>query len=148
MVAEDLDMYIWDGSKFIVKVLDGNGNRLGGVNVTFNINGVFYTRGTNENGIARLNINLDAVGDFIITSMYNGLSISNNIHIKPIQISAYDTILKSIVKNAVFDVINDTGVNVVSYDVDSDGNYIVNLGDLTGNIIDSLKVTKDGIILK
>ena len=37
--------------------------------VTFNINGVFYNRTTDANGVAKLNINLDA-GEYIITA-YN-----------------------------------------------------------------------------
>ena len=49
-----------------------------GEEVTFNINGVFYTRTTNASGIAKLNINLMA-GQYIITSSYNGLSIGNKV---------------------------------------------------------------------
>ena len=78
--AKDLTMKYKDGSKFEVKVLDGTGNPLAGSSVTFNVNGVFYTRVSDENGIARLNINLMA-GEYIITSTYNNLSISNKITI-------------------------------------------------------------------
>lgn len=46
------------GTGFVVKVLDTSGKVLANQNVSFNINGVFYNRKTDENGIAKLNINL------------------------------------------------------------------------------------------
>ena len=78
--AEDLRMSYRDGSTFNVTVLDGMGSPLVGVDATFNINGVFYNRTTDENGIARLNINLMS-GEYIITSSYNGCNIANKITI-------------------------------------------------------------------
>ncbi len=79
--ADDLEMKYKDGSTFNVTVFDGQGNPLAGVSVTFNINGVFYNRTTDSAGIARLNINLMA-GEYIITSEYDNLKISNTITIK------------------------------------------------------------------
>ena len=79
--ASDLDMKYKDGSTFNVSVVDGEGKALSGVNVTFNINGVFYNRTTDSEGIARLNINLMA-GEYIITSEYDDLRISNTITIR------------------------------------------------------------------
>lgn len=79
--ADDLNMYYKDGSKFEAKLVDGKGNDFPYQNVTFNINGVLYNRPTDFEGIARLNINLQA-GEYIITSSYNGFSISNIITIK------------------------------------------------------------------
>ena len=80
--TKDLNMKFRDGSKFEAKVLDGQGNPYAGQTVTFNINGVFYTKTTDADGIARLNINLPA-GTYIITSMYNGLNAANNVKIAP-----------------------------------------------------------------
>ena len=80
MYANDLKMSYKDGSTFNVTVLNGQGNPLANAAVTFNINGVFYTRNTNSNGIAKLNINLMA-GEYIITSTYGGLNKSNKITI-------------------------------------------------------------------
>ncbi|WP_407421898.1 carboxypeptidase-like regulatory domain-containing protein [Methanobrevibacter sp.] len=80
--ANDLSMKFCDGSKFEAKLLDGEGNSYSGQKITFNINGVFYDRTTDVNGIARLNINLNP-GDYIITSSYNGLNIANTIRITP-----------------------------------------------------------------
>ena len=79
--ASDLVMTYKDGSTFNVTVLDGQGNPLADAVVTFNINGVFYNRTTDSEGIARLNINLMA-GEYIITSEYDELRISNTITIK------------------------------------------------------------------
>lgn len=61
-------------------LLDSRGRPLEGATVTFNVNGVFYERITDIDGVAKLNINL-MPGRYIITSMYNGASISNNITI-------------------------------------------------------------------
>ena len=49
-------------------MIDGEGNPVSGVNITMNINGVFYNRTTNENGTARLNINLPP-GEYILTAI-------------------------------------------------------------------------------
>ena len=52
--------------------------------LTFNINGVVYTRKTDENGDAKLNINLPANDKgYIITTTCNGLSVSNKIFVEP-----------------------------------------------------------------
>ena len=76
----NLVKYYRNDSQYTVKILDGKGNSLGGAKVTFNINGVFYSRTTNENGTAKLNINLDP-GNYIITASYNGESVSNKINV-------------------------------------------------------------------
>ena len=82
--SEDLVKYYRNGSQFVVSVLDGEGNPLANSAVTFNINGVFYTRISDENGFATLNINLNP-GNYIITTYAtNGLSIGNNITVLPI----------------------------------------------------------------
>jgi len=78
--AVNMKMSYRDGSTFNATLIDGNGNPLANTNVTFNINGVFYQRTTDENGIARLNINL-MKGEYIITSSYNGSNIANKITI-------------------------------------------------------------------
>ena len=80
LFAKDLEMRFQDGSTFNALVLNGQGNPLANAAVTFNINGVFYTRYTNSSGIAVLNINLMA-GKYIITPEYDGMRISNTITI-------------------------------------------------------------------
>ena len=82
LIAEDLNMTYMDGSKFEATLLDGQGSPLKGEKITFNINGVFYNRTTDENGTAKLNIKLMA-GEYIITSMYeNDAAIANKVTIK------------------------------------------------------------------
>ena len=84
--GSDVVKYYKNGTQYYAVALDGNGNPLVGVNITFNINGVMYTRVTNEDGIAKLNINLDP-GNYIITVIHpNGQMISNNIVIIPANI--------------------------------------------------------------
>ena len=81
--AKDIQMRFKDGTKFEVTVLDDRGRPIGAnTQVVFNINGVFYTRSTDSAGVAKLNINL-APNDYVITTTYNGESISNKIHIIP-----------------------------------------------------------------
>jgi C1A family cysteine protease len=80
LTGEDLKMKYLDGSKYEAKLVDGQGKPIVGKNITFNINGVFYQRPTDENGIARLNIRLMA-GEYIITSQYGQAKISNKITI-------------------------------------------------------------------
>ena len=76
--ANDLVMRYHDGSQFKAKVLDGQGKPYAGQTVTYNINGVFYTKISGDDGIAGLTINLPA-GEYIITSMYNGLNVANKV---------------------------------------------------------------------
>ena len=79
--ASDLTKKYGTKTPFEATLLDGEGKPLKNTNVIFNINGVFYTRTTNENGIAKLNINL-MPGEYIITSTYNGANIANKVKIE------------------------------------------------------------------
>ena len=79
--TEDIVMFYKDGTGFKATILDGKGNPYPNQSVSFNINGVFYSRVTNATGVASLNINLQA-GKYIITTSYNGLSAANTIVIK------------------------------------------------------------------
>ena len=76
--TEDLVMKYHDGFQFKAKVLDGQGKPYVGQSISFNINGVFYTRTSGDGGVADLTINLPA-GEYIITSMYNGLNAANKV---------------------------------------------------------------------
>ena len=97
--ASDMSMTYRDGSKFNVTLLDGQGIPYANQELTFNINGVFYTRTTNELGVASLNINLQA-GNYIITSIYNGLSIANTIKIQGVETQGPLTVSGQIVNKA------------------------------------------------
>ena len=65
----DLTKYYRNASYATAKVLDDCGNPLKNTNITFNINGVFYTRKSNDEGIVNLNINL-APGDYVMTAIH------------------------------------------------------------------------------
>ena len=82
LVTKDLNMKYLDGSNFTAQVLDGKGTPLANQNVSFNVNGVFYHRITNEDGIASLRIRLMA-GEYIITSYWNNFQTGNTIKISP-----------------------------------------------------------------
>ena len=78
IIAKDLSMKYLDGSTFNATLVDGQGKAIAGVNITFNINGVFYHRTTNADGVTKLNIRL-MPGEYIITSMYDECWASNKI---------------------------------------------------------------------
>ena len=80
IIAKDLSMKYLDGSTFNAALVDGQGKAISGVNITFNINGVFYHRTTNADGVTKLNIRL-MPGEYIITSMYDECWASNKITI-------------------------------------------------------------------
>ena len=80
IIAKDLSMKYLDGSTFNAALVDGQGKAISGVNITFNINGVFYHRTTNAEGVTKLNIRL-MPGEYIITSMYDECWASNKITI-------------------------------------------------------------------
>ena len=82
IVQSDLTKYYLNASKFQATIYDKNGSLAVGKNVTFNINGVFYTKTTDSNGVVSLAINLRPE-EYIITTMYNGLAVGNNIVVLP-----------------------------------------------------------------
>ena len=80
LVTSDLSMKYLDGSSFTAQALDGQGNPLANQNVSFNVNGVFYHKVTDKDGIASLNIML-MTGQYIITSYWNSFQVGNTIKI-------------------------------------------------------------------
>ena len=82
ILSKDLVKYYKNETQYYATFLDKQGNPVANnTTVTFNINGVFYTRYTNENGTAKLNINL-IPANYIITSIHpDGLQRGNNIFV-------------------------------------------------------------------
>ena len=80
IIVSDLVKVFKNDSQYLIKLIDGAGNPVAGKNITINIYGVFYTRTTDSNGIAILNINLNP-GRYIATVLdpLNGLYRSSNI---------------------------------------------------------------------
>ena len=77
----NLTKYYKNDSQYVLRILGDDGQPVGaGVNVVFNIGGIFYFRSTDESGHVKLNINLNP-GEYIITAEYNGLKASNSIKV-------------------------------------------------------------------
>lgn len=72
-------------SQFFIKLVDGQLNPVAGKAIRMNINGVFYDRTTNQDGIAKLNIRLNP-GTYILTATdpNTGLMMSYIITVLPI----------------------------------------------------------------
>ena len=83
--VDNLVKYYRNESQYYATFVDGQGNPLANISVQFNINGVLYTRKTNENGTAKMNINLGA-GNYTITAIntVNNDMASSNIEVLPI----------------------------------------------------------------
>ena len=91
--SDDLTKYYRNASQFTVRIHSADGGYVGaGEEVTFNINGVFYTRTTNATGHAKLNINLGQ-GNYTITTYHKDCSQGNQITVLPI-LSADDLVMK------------------------------------------------------
>ena len=82
IVASNLTKYYNNASDFQVTVYDKIGSLAVNKNVIFNINGVLYNHSTDENGIVKLAINL-IPGDYVITTMVDGLDVSNCVKVLP-----------------------------------------------------------------
>ena len=80
LVVDDLIKYFGGSQRLIAHLVDDNGNPLANAIVVFYINGNYYNRTTDANGVASLNINLIA-GKYIITSTYGDAWASNKITI-------------------------------------------------------------------
>ncbi len=129
--AKDINMKYRDGTKFEAKLVDGQGNPFAAQKITFNINGVFYERTTDAEGIARLNINLQA-GEYIITSTFNGASLANKIIISGSDVNTTSTNLKS-PEEQYFDILGPNGANGYVYYPDGTYEYYVDDIVVDGN---------------
>ena len=95
LTGKDITKYYRNATQYSVQVFDTTGKAVGaGEVVTFNVNGRFYNRTTDENGIATLNINLPQ-GEYVITATnpVTGEMHSNNIRVLPL-LKAEDITMK------------------------------------------------------
>ena len=82
------DMFITEkGQDFNISLFDNKGNPLNNESIIISVNGKDYYRSTDENGIAKLTINLNQGNYEILTkyegnSVYNNISVVNNIFIR------------------------------------------------------------------
>ena len=80
--TSDLTKYYLNASRFQATIYNKDGSLAVNKNVTFNINGVFYIRTTDAYGVVSLAINLRP-GDYIITTIFDGLDIGNKVTVLP-----------------------------------------------------------------
>ena len=71
LYGQDLSKYYGDTTPYSVTLTNSNGDLLTNYTISLTIHGVTYTRNTDSNGIARLNINLHE-GTYIISSVFSG----------------------------------------------------------------------------
>lgn len=134
--GHDITKYYRNDSVYSVRVLDDVGNPLSGVDVLFNINGVFYTRTSNESGYANLNLRLPP-DKYIATAEYKTFKVSNVITVLPV-LFANDTVSYTNESNFRVKLIDGQGnpyenqsisfnINGVSYTNMTDNDGIANL---------------------
>ena len=134
LFGKDVNMQYKDGTKYEVKLIDAKGNPYPGQKIILNINGVFYERVTESDGIARLNINLNP-GTYIITAYYNGLSRANKVVVNPVEeeLIKYDcgNFYVSLPESATIELIEEETKAAV-FEVTYDGNTFQITEDGTG----------------
>ena len=84
IICSDLTKYYRNDSQFKATILDANGNPQANVNIIININGVFYKRVSNKDGIVNLNINL--IPDTYILTIHredNGFKMGATVKVLP-----------------------------------------------------------------
>ena len=124
--GDDIVKFFRNGTQYCAKFLDGCGSPLVNASVIFNINGVFYKKQTDYNGMARLNINLFP-GEYILTAIHlNGEEKANIIKVLT-TISAEDISLIEN-KSGVFVLKTHDGARNVSITIDG-VEYIVQTDD-------------------
>ena len=134
--GHNLIKYYRNDSVYSIRALDGHGNPVANENVTFNINGVFYTRTTNSSGYANLNIRLQP-GEYIVTAQYRDFMHSNIVKVLP-TLFANDTVSYSNHSNFSVKLIDGQGnayynrsiefnINGVIYNNTTDENGIAKL---------------------
>ena len=85
----------YKNGKYTVELHEKNGTLAANKTISFNINGVFYNRTSDDKGIASLSINL-LPGNYIITGEFEGLKVSNTLKIRVTpSISVLNTTVKS-----------------------------------------------------
>ena len=81
LVMSDLDMVYGDDSYFVAKTLDEKGNAAPHQEVSFNIYGILYNCTTDDDGEAKIHINLQP-GKYLITGHYLFEVEANNVTIR------------------------------------------------------------------
>lgn len=118
VIVDDLTKYFQNSSQYEITVVDEEGNPIANRNVTININGVFYTRTTDENGVATLNINLQP-GEYIATVLdpVSGLQVSSTVNVLPTLVG--EDLIKAYNESAAYEVtlVDGTGAPVAGQNI-------------------------------
>ena len=148
ILASDVVKYYKNNTQYYATFLNDVGNPISNTDVIFNINGVYYTRSTNDRGVARLNINLNP-NNYTITATNpnNGEMLSNNIEVLP-TISANDMNMTYRSGRFVANILDDMGAPLTNTNVtfningvlynrlsDDEGNAYLNINLNLGNYI-------------
>lgn len=130
----DIVKYYRNDTQYYATFLDAQGDLLSDVEITFNINGVFYQRKTDGNGVAKLNINL-LPGEYILTAIN---PINGDIHSNLIRVL-------STISSDDLDMVHRDGHRFAAQILDDSGNPLVNT-TVTFNIngVFYNRTTKDG----
>ena len=93
LIANNVTLYYRDGTRFYVKLVDSKNNPLVNESVIFSINGINYTKYTDENGECSLGLNLNS-GSYPISLTYLGngkylpANFTGNVLVKPTIVSS------------------------------------------------------------
>ena len=150
--------YYKSSEQFCATVYDTDGSKLANASISMNINGVFYTRYTNENGTVVLNINLNP-GEYILTaSDHLGLNKSFKIIVLPtiivhdlLKVYGNDSHYEILVLNASGDPLANSSVliniNGVFYEktTDENGIAILNINLNPGKYIATVTDLNNGL---
>lgn len=136
LTSSDVTMYYLNGTSYEVTLSQG-GNPISNATVTISVNGKDYTRTTNANGVAKLQIGLKP-NQYTISATYDGLKTTNTLKVLPVvsgkDVSAYYG--NSIVYTATF--LNNQGkalantnvqftINGVTYTRKTDSNGVATM---------------------
>lgn len=115
IIGGDLTKYYKNGTQYYVTLVNNKGVPLANSKVSFTVKGKTYTKNTNGNGVARLDINLSPGTYTIVTkNLADGMSRSDIIKVLPKTIT--EDFVKAYLDNHQFDVklVNDNGNPLVN----------------------------------
>ena len=137
LFTDDLTKYYKGDSRFNAKLVDSNYNPQANKEITFMINGVEYTRNTNENGEASLAINLQP-GEYDIITKNSEYEVKNTITVLPTLIDLHgEKVTVDLDENEKYEV----------YVLDNDGNPYANqtVTFKYYNMVEKVKTDENGI---
>ncbi|WP_407379339.1 hypothetical protein [Methanobrevibacter sp.] len=144
--ASNLVKFYKNDSQFYATLTDFENNPLNNVDVSMNINGVFYTRKTNDEGIVRLNINLNP-GEYILTVYYPSFeNIKSSFNITVLSTLIIDDLYKVYRNQSQYEIklLNSTGgaVSNTNVSININGVFYHRTTDENGTAILNINLNK------